>query len=120
MLTSVPVLAYTDFSLPFVLQTDGSLKGLGAVLTQMEKECYLFCQSAPQGKRVESVELQFLQTQTVVADTWTEFLLLTDNNPLVYLLTAKLGGQAEQNIVSRFTLERVRTIPPGGRYLETQ
>ncbi len=33
-LTSSPVLAYADFSRPFVLEVDASHRGLGAVLSQ--------------------------------------------------------------------------------------
>ena len=36
-LTSVPVLDYADFNCPFELETDASLQGLGAMLSQRDK-----------------------------------------------------------------------------------
>ena len=33
-LTEAPVLAYPNYSKPFILETDTSLKGLGAMLSQ--------------------------------------------------------------------------------------
>ncbi len=33
-LVEAPILAYSDFSRPFTLETNASLKGLGAVLSQ--------------------------------------------------------------------------------------
>jgi len=37
-LTSTPVLAYADFSLPFILEVDASHGGLGAVLSQQQED----------------------------------------------------------------------------------
>ena len=37
-LTTAPVLAYPDYTQPFILETDASLKGLEAVLSQKGKD----------------------------------------------------------------------------------
>ena len=37
-LTTAPVLAYPDYTQPFILKTDTSLKGLGAVLSQKGRD----------------------------------------------------------------------------------
>ena len=37
-LTTAPVLAYPDYTQPFILETDASLKGLGTVLSQKGKD----------------------------------------------------------------------------------
>ena len=38
VLCTAPVLGYPDFSREFILETDASLKGLGAILSQQQKD----------------------------------------------------------------------------------
>lgn len=99
MLTCAPVLAFTDFSPPFVLQTGGSLKGLSAVLTQVqdgrERVIAYASRCTRENEKNQSNNIYFrLELLAVVWDvmekfadilTGTEFLLLMDHNPLVYL-----------------------------------
>ena len=37
-LTTAPILAYPDYSKPFLLETDASLRGLGTVLSQKSED----------------------------------------------------------------------------------
>lgn len=107
MLTSPPVLAYPDFSLPFVLHTDASNEGLGAVLYQQqgEKLCVIAYGSrtltpAEKNYHLHSGKLEFLALKWAICDKFRDYLyyaptftVYTDNNPLTYILsTAKLNA----------------------------
>lgn len=105
-LTSAPILAFADFNLPFVLYTDASNRGLGAVLCQIQdgKERVIAFASRSlsaterNDKNYSSFKLEFLALTWAITKKFAEylycapFLVYTDNNPLVHLNSAKLGS----------------------------
>lgn len=107
MLTSSPILAYPDFNLPFVLHTDASSEGLGAVLHQEQggrlRVIAYGCRSlTPTEKNyhLHSSKLEFLAVKWAICDKFRDYLyyaptftVFTDNNPLTFVLsTAKLNA----------------------------
>lgn len=107
MLTNPPILAYPDFNLPFVLNTDASNEGLGAVLYQKQgnKLCVIAYGSrtltpAEKNYHLHSGKLEFLALKWAICDKFRDYLyyaptftVYTDNNPLTYVLsTAKLNA----------------------------
>lgn len=108
-LTTPPVLAYPNFELPFVLHTDASEQGLGAVLYQQQEGRLRvigygsrMLTPAERSYRLHSGKLEFLalKLKWVVCEKFRDYLLyaphftvFTDNNPLTYVLrTAKLNA----------------------------
>lgn len=113
-LLSAPILAYADFTKPFLLYTDASFDGLGAVLSQVQggKErviAYASRSLAPaerNDQNYSSFKLELLALKWAVTDKFRDYLwgaevtVYTDNNPLVHLDTAKLGA-VEQRWVAQ-------------------
>lgn len=105
-LVSAPVLAYADFSRPFILEVDASHSGLGAVLSQEQEGKVRPVAYASRGLRpternmanYSSMKLEFLALKWAMTEKFREYLLgqkcmvFTDNNPLSYLQSAKLGA----------------------------
>uniref|UniRef100_A0A3B1J0Z4 Gypsy retrotransposon integrase-like protein 1 n=1 Tax=Astyanax mexicanus TaxID=7994 RepID=A0A3B1J0Z4_ASTMX len=105
-LVSAPVLAYADFSRPFILEIDASHSGLGAVLSQEQEGGVRPVAYASRGLRppernmvnYSSMKLEFLALKWAMTEKFREYLLghkcvvFTDNNPLSYLQSAKLGA----------------------------
>ena len=102
-LTSAPILKAPDFSKPFLLQTDASLTGLGAVLTQLDDQLrehpvvYLSKQLKPSEKNYAISELECL------AIVWSigklryylqgrKFTVITDHKALQWLDKTKLSN----------------------------
>ena len=106
-LVSPPVLAYPDFEKPFSLHTDASSQGLGAVLYQNQNGKDRVIAYASRGLKNSETKypahkLEFLALKWAVTDRFKdllyghEFQVLTDNNPLTYVLTsAKLDAKMD-------------------------
>ncbi len=105
-LMSPPVLAYPDFSQSFILPTDGSLHGLGAVLSQRQEGAERVIAYASRGLRgsekndqnYSAFKLELLALKWAVTENfkvyliYSKFSVITDHNPLRYLETANLGA----------------------------
>ena len=102
---STPILAYPDYKLPFVLHTDSSSEGLGAVLYQKQNgKLRVIAYASRSVSKAESHypahKLEFLALKWAVCEKFHEYLygsnlfeVYTDNNPLTYVLSsAKLDA----------------------------
>lgn len=105
-LTTAPVLGYADYNLPFILETDASFEGLGAVLSQDQPDgrrvvAYASRSLRPTERNMRnysSMKLELLALKWAMCEKFRHYLLgghtvvYTDNNPLSHLQTAKLGA----------------------------
>jgi transposase InsO family protein len=106
-ITSALILAYPDYNEPFVLHTDASQEGLGAVLYQEQNSEMRVIgygsrslTSAEKNYYLHSEKLEFLALKWAVCEQFRDYLyyaksftIFTDNNPLTYVLTsAKLNA----------------------------
>ena len=97
------MLALPDYSLEFIIETDASVKGLGAILSQIHnKESKVIAYASRTLQKCEqndknnsSKKLELLAVKWTVCDVFKPYILggtctiLTDNNPLTYIYTQK-------------------------------
>lgn len=116
-LTIAPILGFADFTLPFIVETDASQHGLGAVLYQQQEGHKRVIAYASRRLRnaekndhnYSSMKLELLALKWAVVEKFRSYLLgskfvvLTDNNPLCYLKSAKLGA-IEQRWVGQLSV----------------
>ena len=106
-LTGAEVLAFADFSRPFILETDASHEGLGAILSQQQPDgsvrvvAYASRRLRPTEKNeanYSSFKLEMLALKWAATEKFRGYLLgstfevLTDNNPLAHFKTSNLGA----------------------------
>lgn len=103
-LTSAPILGFADSKLPYTLHTDASTTGLGAALYQVQDGQTRVTDYASRGlsrseSRYPAHKLEFLALKWAIVEKFhdylygSQFTVVTDNNPLTYLLTtAKLDA----------------------------
>lgn len=103
-LSTAPVLGFANPKLPYTLHTDASTSGLGAALYQEQDGQQRVIAYASRGlshseSRYPAHKLEFLALKWAVTEKFhdylygTSFTVVTDSNPLTYLLTtAKLDA----------------------------
>ena len=97
-LTTAPILGYPNYDIPFILETDSSLKGLGAVLSQKHEGLnYVVAYASRKLSGAEyndsnysSIKLELLALKWAVIQAFKQYLagseyhVYTDNNPIVH------------------------------------
>ena len=115
-----PILAFPDFNKPFLLETDASGRGLGAVLSQKQADgryhpiAYASRVMNETEQRYHSNKQEFLTLKWAVTEQFheylspygknrNEFVVCTDNNPLTYIFSSANLDAAGQHWVARLT-----------------
>jgi len=115
-LSSAPVLALSDFSIPFEVETDASGYGIGAVLQQRGHPlAYISKALGPRNQGLSVYEKEYLAILMAV-DTWrhyllqSEFVIHTDQKSLVHLNEQRLHTPWQQKVFTRLLGLRYRIV----------
>ena len=115
-----PILTFPDFNKPFLLETDTSRRGPGAVLSQKQADgqyhliAYASRVMNETEQRYHSNKQEFLALKWAVTEQFheylspyrknrNEFVVCTDNNPLTYIFSSANLDAAGQQWVAHLT-----------------
>ncbi|RVW48758.1 Transposon Tf2-8 polyprotein [Vitis vinifera] len=106
-MTTTPTLALPDFSSPFVIQTDASGDGIGAVLSQNGRPIAFMSRALGVSKQSLSTYAREMLAIIVAIQTWRPYLLgrrftiQTDQRSLKYLLEQRILTPEQQKWMSK-------------------
>ena len=124
-LCSAPVLAYPDFDRPFILQTDASNVGLGAVLTQIDQKglerviAYASSTLSQRERNYSAIEKEALAIVFAVKHfrfylLGRKFCIVTDNSALRWLHSMEPKGRIARWIMDLQEFDFTVKHRPGG------
>jgi hypothetical protein len=115
-LSSTPVLALPDFTVPFHVETDASGTGIGAVLQQNGHPFPFISKSvSPRNQSLSTYEKEYL-TILMVVNSWchyimqSEFVIHTEHKSLIHLNEQRLHTPWQQKVFYKLLGLRYRVV----------